>query len=128
MEAFSEVEVNHAAHRPSVAGKRHPVICVVHIFNTFGSQPFLLAIAVTETRAVRSMDRCTKTEIGNDQPIAAGRDQYIARADVTMDVIFLVNKGQSADQLVQAVQLGGLLARVLAISPVLKIASAQFER
>ena len=102
--AFCDDEVKDTAKSPRIAVDGHSIIRVVFVFDAFGSLPLVMAVVLADTVRSRTMDFFTEAKVGDDEPITADGDQNIVWADVTMNVMFLVNEGQSAGQLVDAVQ------------------------
>ena len=111
---------------------RHPVIRIEFLCDAFGSQPFLLAVILADTVAARFVGPFAKTKVGDDQPIAADRDQNIGRTYVAVNVLILVNKRHPLRQLFQSNQIGGHRAGILyyfriGYRPILKTGSASLE-
>lgn len=126
--APGEEEVKDATHGPGVAVLRHPVVDVQFVEDAFGSQPSSLAVMLSDAVAARFVGPFAKAEVGDDEPIAADRDQDIGRADVAVDVILLVDVRHPEGQLAQSFQFAGDWSVVLGNSPLVKIGGGKLER
>ena len=90
--SFRDEEIEDAAHGPSIATIRHPIIRIVLYLHAFGSQPLSLAIVVAWGETPRIADVFAKTEIGDNKPITADRYHNISWANITMNVLFVVDE------------------------------------
>ena len=75
-----------------------------------------MAVLLADTVGARFVGPLAKTEIGDDQTIAAVRDRNVDRANVTVDVTVVMNVRQSIGQLTQPYQCGRCRTVVLGIS------------
>ena len=130
MASFGDVVVEDTAHGPGITGNRHWMIRIDFLlFDAFGSQPLFVAIVLTGTVAARFVGVFAQTKVGDDEPITADADQNVGRADVAVDVLFLVNERQAKSQLVESKPIRRDRQRFVfgICSPIFEIAGAQLE-
>ena len=87
----------------------------------------LMTVLLADTVATRSMEFFAENKVGNYEPIAAERYQYIGRTNVPMYVFLLVYERQSKGQVEQSKQFYWNFTGIFRICPIFQVGSAQFK-